>query len=74
LRSNEVEWRKDTRYDGAVTDGTMNMTNYRGYRGTIAFDPEDEIHFGNLHGMRDIVGFHAKTVAGAQKRLPRRRR
>lgn len=40
----------------------MNTLNYKGYTAKIEFDPEDNILFGNIIGIRDTVGFHGKTV------------
>jgi predicted HicB family RNase H-like nuclease len=42
------------------------MTNtmaYKGYAARIEYDGEDEIFFGHLAGIRDIIGFHADNVA-----------
>lgn len=41
----------------------MNTLTYKGYTAKIEFDPEDNILFGNLIGIRDTVGFHGETVA-----------
>lgn len=40
----------------------MNTLTYKGYTAKIEFDPEDNILFGNLLGIRDTVGFHGETV------------
>ncbi len=40
----------------------MNTLNYKGYTAKIEFDPEDNILFGNIIGIRDTVGFHGETV------------
>ncbi len=40
----------------------MNTMTYKGYAARIEFDPEDRIFVGHLAGIRDIVGFHGKTV------------
>lgn len=42
----------------------MNMMEYNGYAARIEFDAEDEIFFGNIAGITDVVGFHADTVEG----------
>ncbi|MGQ7791274.1 type II toxin-antitoxin system HicB family antitoxin [Faunimonas sp. B44] len=42
----------------------MNTMSYRGYSATIGFDEEDELFFGRIAGINDVVGFHADTVAG----------
>ena len=40
----------------------MTAVAYKGYTAHIAFDPEDELFFGRLAGINDVVGFHADTV------------
>ncbi len=42
----------------------MNVMDYKGYAARIEFDAEDEIFFGNIAGITDVVGFHADTVEG----------
>ena len=37
--------------------------SYKGYTARVEFDAEDEIFFGHLAGINDIVGFHSDTVA-----------
>jgi predicted HicB family RNase H-like nuclease len=37
--------------------------SYKGYAAAIQFDADDEIFFGRLAGIRDVIGFHADTVA-----------
>ncbi len=39
----------------------MNTLIYKGYTAKIKFDPEDNILFGNLIGIRDTVGFHGES-------------
>ncbi len=41
----------------------MNTLNYKGYTAKIEFDSEDDIFFGNIIGIRDIVGFHGENVS-----------
>ena len=41
----------------------MNVITYRGYSARLEFDAEDEIFTGRIAGIRDVVGFHADTVA-----------
>ena len=41
----------------------MNTINYKGYAAKIEFDPEDNILFGNIIGIRDTVGFHGESVS-----------
>ena len=40
----------------------MNTLTYKGYTTKVEFDPEDNILFGNILGIRDTVGFHGETV------------
>ena len=40
----------------------MKLMEYKGFRATVEFDAEDEIFFGHLLGINDIVGFHGDTV------------
>ncbi|WP_413712195.1 type II toxin-antitoxin system HicB family antitoxin [Rhizobium sp. Rhizsp82] len=42
----------------------MNVMNYNGYAARIEFDAEDEIFFGNIAAISDVIGFHADTVEG----------
>ena len=41
----------------------MNTLSYKGYTAKIEFDPDDNLLFGNIVGIRDTVGFHGETVA-----------
>ena len=41
----------------------MNTLNYRGYTAKVEFDPDDNILFGNIIGIRDTVGFHGESVS-----------
>jgi predicted HicB family RNase H-like nuclease len=41
----------------------MNIMTYKGYAARIEFDAEDEIFFGRLAGIDDVIGFHADTVS-----------
>ncbi|GAW85682.1 conserved hypothetical protein [Bathymodiolus platifrons methanotrophic gill symbiont] len=40
----------------------MNTMSYNGYTAKIEFDPDDNILFGNIIGIRDTVGFHGESV------------
>ena len=40
----------------------MNTLTYKGYTARIEFDPDDNILFGSLIGIRDTVGFHGESV------------
>ena len=39
-----------------------NTLSYKGFTAKIAFDPDDNIFFGRVLGVSDIIGFHGKTV------------
>ena len=40
----------------------MNTMKYKGYVAHIEYDEEDRIFVGHLAGIKDIVGFHGRTV------------
>ncbi len=40
----------------------MNTLSYKSYTAKIEFDPDDNLLFGNIIGIRDTVGFHGETV------------
>ncbi|MFC3072326.1 type II toxin-antitoxin system HicB family antitoxin [Shinella pollutisoli] len=44
-----------------------NVMTYNGYSARIEFDSEDEIFFGRIAGIDDVVGFHSDTVAGLKE-------
>ena len=46
---------------------TNNAMSYNGYFARIEFDAEDELFFGRLAGINDVVGFHADNVADLTK-------
>ncbi len=41
----------------------MNTLSYKGYTAKIEFDPDDNILFGNIIGIRDTVGFHGESAS-----------
>jgi len=41
----------------------MNSMTYNGYVARIEFDERDDIFVGRILGVRDIISFHANTVA-----------
>ena len=41
----------------------MKGINYKGYFAKVEFDPEDHIFVGRVIGIRDVVGFHGKSVS-----------
>lgn len=46
-----------------MSGSATNTMNYRGFSARIIYDDEDQIFFGHLAGIKDIVGFHAETVS-----------
>lgn len=40
----------------------MNEMRYKNYMARIEYDPADKIFVGHIVGIRDIVGFHGRTV------------
>ena len=40
-----------------------NTLSYKGFTARVEFDSDDNIFFGRVLGVRDIIGFHGKTVA-----------
>ena len=40
---------------------------YKGYFAKVEFDPEDHIFIGHIIGIRDVVGFHGKSVSELER-------
>jgi predicted HicB family RNase H-like nuclease len=40
----------------------MNAMSYKNYSARVEYDPVDKIFVGHIIGIRDIVGFHGRTV------------
>jgi predicted HicB family RNase H-like nuclease len=40
----------------------MNAMSYKNYSARVEYDPLDKIFVGHIIGIRDIVGFHGRTV------------
>ena len=38
------------------------MLSYKGYSGTVRFDPDEEIFHGEVSGLRDVVTFQGHSV------------
>jgi len=47
----------------------MNTMNYKGYTARIDFDERDDIFVGRVLGVRDIISFHADSVAELKAEL-----
>jgi predicted HicB family RNase H-like nuclease len=39
------------------------VLQFRGYAASVEFDAEDDVFVGHIAGIKDVVGFHADTVA-----------
>jgi predicted HicB family RNase H-like nuclease len=46
---------------------TVSTLEYRGYTARVTFDARDDIFVGRVLGVRDIISFHADTVADLHK-------
>ena len=44
-----------------------NVLEYKGYSGTVEFHADDEVFFGKLVGIRDVVTFEADSVTKLKK-------
>jgi predicted HicB family RNase H-like nuclease len=44
-----------------------NVLEYKGYSGTVEFSAEDEVFFGKLAGIKDVVTFEADSVLKLKK-------
>ena len=44
-----------------------NAMTYKGFSARVEFDAEDRVFVGRIAGIRDVVGFHAASVAGLEK-------
>jgi predicted HicB family RNase H-like nuclease len=44
-----------------------NVLEHKGYTGTVEFSAVDEVFFGKINGIRDVVTFEADTVSKLKK-------
>jgi predicted HicB family RNase H-like nuclease len=44
-----------------------NVLEHKGYLGSVEFSPEDEIFFGRITGIRDVVTFEGDSVSKLKK-------
>ena len=44
------------------------FVEYKGYVGSIEYDPHDKIHYGSLLNIEDCIGYHAKTFEELSQR------
>ena len=45
----------------------MNTITYKGYSARVEFDGADRLFVGHIAGLRDIVGFHGRSVAELER-------
>jgi len=45
----------------------MNTMTWRGYTARVEYDERDEIFIGRVCGTRDLISFHADTVADLKR-------
>ena len=45
----------------------MSDMTYRGYSARVEYDAQDKLFVGHLAGIRDIIGFHGKSVTQLEK-------
>ncbi|ANK95451.1 HicB family protein (plasmid) [Rhizobium sp. N6212] len=45
----------------------MNTMTYNGSHACIGFDAEDDVFFGKIAGISDVIGFHGDSVAELKK-------
>ncbi len=41
-----------------------NLMEYKGYIGSVEFSPEDELFFGKVQGIRDLISYEGVDAAG----------
>ncbi len=44
-----------------------NALDYKGYSGSVEFSADDEVFFGKINGIRDLVTFEADSVTKLKK-------
>lgn len=37
---------------------------YKGYQGSIEYDPEDNLYYGSIRNIKDLVNYHADSIVG----------
>lgn len=45
------------------------FVEYRGYIGSIEYDLEDELHYGKLLNIDDLVNYHADNIIDLEKQF-----
>lgn len=43
------------------------FVEYKGYIGSIEYDPKDNIHYGKLLDIDDLVNYHANNIIDLEK-------
>lgn len=41
--------------------------NYKGYTTTVEYDEEDDIYYGKIEGIKDLVSFHSEQLENFEK-------
>ena len=45
------------------------LDEYRGYIGSIEYEPEDRLHYGLLLNINDFVSYHADNIIDLEKQF-----
>ena len=45
------------------------LDEYRGYFGSIEYEPEDKLHYGSLLNIDDFVSYHADNIIDLEKQF-----
>ena len=45
----------------------MSDMTYKGYVARVEYDAQDKLFVGHLAGIRDVIGFHGKTVTQLER-------
>ena len=43
--------------------GAINVLTYKGFVGSVSFSAEDDVFFGKVEGINDLITFEAKSVS-----------
>ena len=46
-----------------------HFVEYKGYIGSIEYDPEDKLHYGSLLNIDDLVNYQANNVIDLEKQF-----
>ena len=45
------------------------FVEYKGYIGSIEYEPEDKLHYGSLLNIDDFVNYHADNIIDLEKQF-----